>query len=58
MNDQMKERPKLDEMTTEQPRRRDAEYVAAVNRGIAKAKAELEQGKGLTAEQFRSVFSK
>ncbi len=58
MSENMKTRPTVEEMTTEQPHRTDAAYVAAVNEGLAKARAEIASGKKLTGDKFWSVFRK
>ena len=44
-------KPTLDELTAEQKARRDAEYVAAVNRGLEKAIDQAERGETVPAER-------
>ncbi len=45
-----------DELTSEQKERTDPEYIAAVNRGIARALKEMEDGKGIPDGKFWKEF--
>jgi hypothetical protein len=46
----------LDELTTEQKERTDPDYIAAVNRGVARAVKEMEDGKGIPDDEFWKEF--
>ncbi len=39
-------------LTTEQKERTDPEYIAAVNRGVARAIKEMEDGRGIPDGEF------
>lgn len=43
--------PNLGELTDEQKERTDAEYIAAVNKGLAAAVKEADEGKLIPAEE-------
>jgi len=46
----------LDDLTTEQKERTDSEYIATVNRGIARAVEEMEDGKPIPDDEFWEEF--
>ena len=57
MNDKTALKPTLEELTTEQPHRTDADYIAAVNRGLEKAQRQVRDGKTVPAAKVWQKYN-
>ena len=57
MNDKTALKPTLEELTTEQPHRTDADYIAAVNRGLKIAQRQVRDGKTVPAAKAWHKYS-
>ena len=57
MNGKTALNPTLEQLTTEQPHQTDADYIAAVNRGLKIARSQVRDGKIVPAEKVWQKYN-